>query len=163
MEFSPSSKIWIYQSERELNQAETAKLEQLLGQFASNWTAHNQQLKAAAQIIYNRFIVLLVDESQSGASGCSIDKSVHFIKTIEKEFGINLFDRFQTAYLKGDQILSASREEFEELLRSGKVNSETLVFNNLVANLDDFKTKWQVPLKNSWHARVFGNLMQTQN
>ena len=160
MEFSPASKIWIYQSNRELNETETEKVQALLNQFASSWTAHNQQLKAAAQVIYNRFIVLLVDESEAGASGCSIDKSVHFMKALEQEFNIDLFDRFNTAYLKGDQILSAGREEFERLLKEGIVTNETVVFNNLVANYQDFKTKWQVPLKDSWHARVFGSLIE---
>lgn len=160
MEFSAASKIWIYQSDRELSETETEKLQALLNQFASSWTAHNQQLKAAAQVMYNRFVVLLVDESQAGASGCSIDKSVHFMKAIEQEFGINLFDRFNTAYVAGDQILSANRAEFERLLKEGKVNNETIVFNNLVANLQDFNTKWRVPLKDSWHARVFGGLVK---
>ena len=160
MEFSPASKIWIYQSDRELSETETREIQALLNQFASSWTAHNQQLKAAAQVMYKRFIVLLVDESRAGASGCSIDKSVHLIKGMEQEFGISLFDRFNTAYLSGDQILSANREEFEKLLREGKVNNNTIVFNNLVANLADFNTKWKVPLKDSWHARVFGSLVQ---
>lgn len=160
MEFSSASKIWIYQSDRELNETEIVRLQQLLHQFTSSWTAHNQQLKAAAQIIYNRFIVLLVDENQAGASGCSIDKSVHFMKDLEQEFNINLFDRFNTAYFDGDKLLTANREEFEKLLKEGKVNNETIVFNNMVATLDDLQTQWQVPLKHSWHARVFGNLVQ---
>jgi hypothetical protein len=161
MEFSPASKIWIYQSNRELNETEIAKLQPMLNEFANSWTAHNQQLKAAAQIAFNRFIILLVDESQAGASGCSIDKSVHFIKSVEQELGISLFDRFNTAYFNEDQIKSATREEFEELLKTGKVNNETIVFNNLVNNLHDLRTKWQVPLKESWHARVFGGLVRT--
>jgi hypothetical protein len=161
MEFSPASKIWIYQSNRELNETEITKLQPQLNQFASSWTAHNQQLKAAAQIAFNRFIILLVDESAAGASGCSIDKSVHFMKTVEQEFDINLFDRFNTAYFDEDQVKSASREEFEELLKTGKVNQETIVFNNLVNNLHDLQTRWQVPLKESWHARVFGGLVQS--
>jgi hypothetical protein len=160
MEFSPASKIWIYQSNRELTEREVSRLHPLLNEFASGWTAHNQQLKAAAQLIYNRFIVLLVDESLAGASGCSIDKSVRFMQDVEQEFGINLFDRFNTAFFVGEEIRSANREELEELLKAGKVTGETIVFNNLVNNLKDFETKWQIPLKNSWHARVFGNLIE---
>ncbi|MGI4751388.1 MAG: hypothetical protein ACRYFB_12215 [Janthinobacterium lividum] len=160
MEFSPASKIWIYQSDRELTETEIAKLQALLNQFASSWTAHNQQLKAAAQIAFNRFIILLVDESQAGASGCSIDKSVRFIKEVEDEFKINLFDRFNTAYFEGDQIQTATREELEDLLKQGKVTHETIVFNNMVSTLNDLQTKWQVPFKNSWHARVFSNSVQ---
>lgn len=160
MEFSPASKVWIYQSDRKLTETETTQLETSLYQFAQTWTAHNQQLKASAQVVFNRFIILLVDESQAGASGCSIDKSVRFMKDVESEFNINLFDRFQTAYIEGEQIKSANREEFENLLREGKVNQETIVFNNMVSTLADLQTNWQVPLKNSWHNRVFGNLIQ---
>ncbi len=160
MEFSPTSKIWIYQSSRELTETETSKAQQMLSEFTNSWTAHNQQLKSAAQILYNRFIILLVDESLAGASGCSIDKSVHFIKSLEDQFNINLFDRFNTAYFNRDKIFTANREEFENLLKSGKVNSETIVFNNLVTTLADLQTKWQVPMKNSWHAKVFNNLVQ---
>lgn len=160
MEFSPASRIWVYQANRELTETEIVKLQPLLNQFAQSWTAHNQQLKAAAQIVFNHFIILLVDESQAGASGCSIDKSVHFMKEVESEFNINLFDRFQTAYFSGDEIKTANREAFETLLREGKVNSETIVFNNMVSTLADLESKWQVPLKNSWHNRVFGNLIQ---
>lgn len=160
MEFSPASKIWIYQSDRELNEQETNRLQPLLDNFATGWTAHNQQLKASAQMVYNRFIVLLVDESLAGASGCSIDKSVRFMQNVEQEFSINLFDRFNTTYFEGEEIHSATREELEELLKQGKITGETIVFNNLVNNLQDFKTKWQVPLKSSWHARVFGSLIE---
>ncbi len=160
MEFSPASKIWIYQSDRELGEQETRKLQLLLNKFADSWTAHNQQLKAAAQVIHNRFIVLLVDESLAGASGCSIDKSVRFMQDVEQEFGIELFDRFNTAYVEDGAIKSAKREELEVLLKSGKINGETVVFNNLVTNLQEFETKWRVPLKNSWHVRVFGGLLQ---
>lgn len=160
MEFSPASKIWIYQSNRELTETETVKAKQLLNQFASSWTAHNQQLKAAAQILHNRFIILMVDETQSGASGCSIDKSVRFIQEVEDEFNIDLFDRFNTAYFEGDHIQTANREELEALLKQGKVNHETIVFNNMVSTFGDLQTKWKAPFKNSWHARVFSNLVQ---
>lgn len=159
MEFSPASKIWIYQSDREFTETETAKLQALLNQFAESWTAHNQQLNAAAQIAFNRFIILLVDESHAGASGCSIDKSVRFIQNVENEFKINLFDRFNTAYFKDDQIQTANREELEILLKQGKINNETIVFNNMVSTLGDLQTQWQVPFKSSWHARVFGSLI----
>ncbi|MGN6639512.1 MAG: ABC transporter ATPase, partial [Mucilaginibacter sp.] len=97
MQFSEHSRVWIYQSNRELTDNETSRLLDLLNKFAAEWTAHNHQLKAKAEIRYNRFIVLIVDESQAGASGCSIDKSVNFLKGLEQEFGISLFDRFNFA------------------------------------------------------------------
>ena len=161
MRFSEQSRVWIYQSDRELYDDEVKQLHEILNKFASEWTAHNHQLKAKAEIRYNRFLILIVDESQAGASGCSIDKSVNFIKRLEQEFGINLLDRFNLAYREGEKVLSAPRDEFEDLLRLGKINSNTIVYNNLVQNLEQLETKWEVPFKESWHNQLFGNLITT--
>lgn len=159
MRFSEQSRVWIYQSDRELYDDEVKQLHEILNKFASEWTAHNHQLKAKAEIRYNRFLILIVDENQAGASGCSIDKSVNFIKRLEQQFDINLLDRFNLAYREGEKVLSAPRDEFEDLLRSGKINSNTIVYNNLVQNLEQLETKWEVAFKDSWHNQLFGDLV----
>ena len=160
MNFSENSRIWIYQSSRELNATELARAEYILNNFTTDWTAHNNQLKAMGEVRYNRFIILVVDESQAGASGCSIDKSVALMKSIEQELNINLFDRFNTAYRTSDgNIATATRAELESLIKQGAINADTIVFNNLVNNLGDLAAKWEVPYKNSWHKQVFGDLV----
>lgn len=159
MEFSSHSRVWVYQSDRKLTEAETLQAQILLDNFTTGWTAHNNQLLAKAEIRYNRFLILFVDESQAGASGCSIDKSVNFMKQLEQHFGINLFDRFNLAYRDGEEVLSVPRHQFEELLKAGKINTETIVFNNLAQNLTELQTKWEVPFKNSWHIQLFRDLV----
>jgi hypothetical protein len=159
MQFSENSRVWIYQSNKELMADQTARLESQLNAFAQNWTAHNNQLKATGIVQYNRFIILLVDENQAGASGCSIDKSVRFMKELENEYQINLFDRFNLAYRDGEEIKSVSRNDFEELIKAGTITENTIVYNNLVQNLAELNTKWEVPLKDSWHIQLFGNLL----
>lgn len=159
MQFSENSRVWVYQSDRELTDNEVSEAKVLIDNFTTGWTAHNNQLKAKGEIRYNRFIILIVDESQAGASGCSIDKSVHFMHALEAKFGINLFDRFNLAYRKGNEVLSAPRHAFEEKLKQDDIGTNTIVFNNLVQNLDELNTKWEVPFKDSWHVQLFGNLV----
>jgi hypothetical protein len=159
MEFSSHSRVWVYQSDRKLTDAETLQAQVLLDNFTTGWTAHNNQLLAKAEIRYNRFLILFVDESQAGASGCSIDKSVNFMKQLEQHFGINLFDRFNLAYRDGEEILSVPRHQFEDLLKAGKINTETIVFNNLAQNITELQTKWEVPFKDSWHIQLFRELV----
>ncbi len=159
MQFSENSRVWIYQSDRKLTDTEAQQIKMQLSDFASAWTAHNNQLKAAAEIRYNRFLVLIVDENQAGASGCSIDKSVNFIKHLEQQYHINLLDRFNLAYRQGEEVLSAPRHEFEALVKQGDIHSDTIVFNNLVQNLNELNNNWEVPFKNSWHQQLFGNLI----
>jgi hypothetical protein len=159
MHFSENSRVWVYQADRELSAGEVSEIQQQLNNFTTGWTAHNNQLKARAEVRYNRFLILIVDESQAGASGCSIDKSVHFMKHLEQEFGINLFDRFNLAYREGDAVISAPRHQFEELIKQNSINKQTIVFNNMVQNLSELQTKWEVPFKDSWHIQLFSSLI----
>jgi hypothetical protein len=159
MEFSSHSRVWIYQSDRKLTDAEVLNAQVLLDNFTRDWTAHNNQLKAKGEVKYNRFFILVVDESQAGASGCSIDKSVRFMKEVEQHFGINLFDRFNLAYRSGSEVLSVPRKEFEALLKEGVITRDTIVYNNLAQNLTELQTKWEVPFKDSWHIQLFKDLV----
>ena len=151
---SESSKVWIYQSNRELSSTEVEQIKELGDEFTQSWAAHGAQLKAAIEIFHNRFIVLFADESETSASGCSIDSSVHFIKQLEKQFNIALFDRMLLAYKHEDEIKTVKMNEFEEKLQTGEISENTIVFNNLVQNLSEFKSRWKIPVKDSWHSRM---------
>ena len=159
MEISENSRVWIYQSNRPFTADERSQIEAQLGEFTSQWQAHGHQLAAKAEVRYNRFIVLMVDEGQAGATGCSIDKSVQQIKQFEQDFNVNLFDRFNMAYKVGGEVISCSRPEFEQLIVEGKITEDTIVFNNLVPTKGELDSNWEVPFKQSWHARVFSGVV----
>jgi hypothetical protein len=50
MQFSEHSRVWIYQSDKELTDKQASGLLEILNNFAAQWTAHNHQLKAKAEI-----------------------------------------------------------------------------------------------------------------
>ena len=155
MNITENCKIWIYQSNRVLNADEEKQIQQTLNNFTATWLAHGHQLDAKAEIIYNQFIILSVVKNATTASGCSISKSVELLQEIEKQFHIKLFDRYLIAYRDAENIKTCNREEFEKLIEDGRVNGETIVFNNMVSSSEELNTIWEVPVKNSWHARVF--------
>lgn len=148
-------RIWIYQSNRELSLEETEQIKSKLADFTKQWAAHGKQLAARAEVRFNRFIILFLNEQMEAASGCSIDSSVRFLKEIERDFQIELFDRMQIAYQKEDKVEAVSRIQFEKLIENGKVNENTIVFDNTVLNSDELASRWQVPMKDSWHAKIF--------
>jgi hypothetical protein len=152
--FPEQSKVWIYQADRSFNESQQYEINRLIGSFTSQWTAHNQELRAWGGILYDRFIVLMVDETGAPASGCSIDASVHFLKSLQSQYGINLFDRLHLAYLKNDQLKTAHRSEIGELLAKGDLTPETQVFNNMVTTKQELDEKWLVPLRESWAGRL---------
>ena len=159
MSFSPQSKVWIYQSDREFTEQEVVVIQQQLNDFAAEWKAHGHQLQAKAEVLYRYFIVLIVDEGPAGASGCSIDTSARFIKGLEIEFGVDLFNRFNMAYKVDDKVVVVNKEDFETLISIKKITPESIVFNNMVQTLADFETKWEVQFKDSWHNKVFSDLL----
>ena len=155
MNISENSRIWIYQSHRILNSDEEDRIMVMLNNFTSQWLAHGHALAAHGEILHQQFIILSVDEAVAGATGCSIDKSLYLMKEIEKEFDLNLFDRFRIAYRENESIINCSREEFEEQIKSGHITDHTLVFNNLISKRKELQNGWEIPLKDSWHAQVF--------
>lgn len=151
--FPDTTRIWIYQADRAFTEEEAALVRSHLVAFANKWAAHNVKLKATGVLYFNRFICLFADESAVGASGCSIDSSVHFIQALEKEFQLSLTNRMQMAYLDGEDVKSLPLQALPEALKSGLIDKDTLVFNNLVAHLADMKMGWIIPLADSWHMR----------
>jgi hypothetical protein len=159
MSFSPKSKVWVYQSDREFTAAEVQAIEQKLQDFTTQWKAHGHQLDAKAEVIYNFFIVFTVDEAAANVTGCSIDASVRLVKEIEQEFNVDLFNRFNMAYVADNKIVALNKEDFETLISIKKIGPQTIVFNNLVQTLEEFETKWEVPFEKSWHNTVFAHLL----
>ncbi|MBK9478056.1 MAG: ABC transporter ATPase [Bacteroidetes bacterium] len=152
--FSPESKVWIYQSNRAFTEAENKLILEKATSFISEWTAHGKLLKASINSYYNRFLVLMVDETQADASGCGIDKSVRFFQQVENEFQINLMNRLLVAYKVNSDVLTCQLSEFEKKIEQGEVHHDTIVFNNLVGTKAEFDNNWEIPLKKSWHSKL---------
>lgn len=149
-----SSKVWIYQSSRELSGAEVIQMTSQVNEFIQQWTSHSKKVVAEGAVLYNRFVILAADESATEIGGCSIDSSVHFLRQLEQQFGIRLFDRLNVAYRENGKIQTVAQADFQDMLEKGLVNQDTVVFNNLVASVSELQNNWEVPLANSWHIRL---------
>lgn len=147
------SRVWVFQASRSFSDTELKEIELALNGFIKEWTAHGSDLKAGYEIRYKRFIILALDQSQTSASGCSIDASVHFIQGLEKKYGVELLDKMNVSYKQGDFIAYKPLTEFKKMARQKAVSKNTVVFNNLVANKLEYSEHWEVPASESWHAR----------
>lgn len=150
------TRLWIYQCDRKFTDSEVESIKEQGDKFIDEWTAHGVDLQATFEIFHNQFVVIFADEEQAKASGCSIDSSVRFIKTLEEDYDVSLMNRTLVAYKDGDEIITLPQEDFLEQVAQGKLSKDIIVFNNLVTTKQDFETKWQVPLKESWHRELLG-------
>lgn len=151
---SNTTRLWIYQANKPFPASAVPEIKTVLRRFAQQWVSHNRQLKADADVLHDRFVVLMVDESQADASGCSIDSSVHFLKQLQAQYGVDLFDRMYFSYLDGEEVHTVSREAFAKRYADGLITDDTLVFDTLVESKAAFDTAWLKPLRESWHARL---------
>lgn len=148
-----TSRVWIYQSNRNFSEDELQKLEHELQKFTATWKRHGEDLKSSFTIKYNQFVVLAVDESFRDISGCSIDASVHFMKQLENEFHLDLMNKMNISFKIGDVINTVAMPQFQQFVKDQKIDSTTTVFNNMVQNIEEFESKWEVPAAQSWHQR----------
>lgn len=152
--FPDHARLWIYQSARVFNETETNSIRREVQQFAAQWVSHQVQMRATAEVLYNRFIVLMADEEQVHTGGCSIDKSVSFLKALQEKYQTDLFNRMIFSYMQDDEVHTVNREEFAQLYAAGKIDDNTPVLDTLVQNKADFNRGFIKPLGISWHKRM---------
>ena len=152
--FPPDTRIWIYQSATILTAQQKSEIETKATFFIDDWTAHGKKLKATIEIFHNLFVVVFADEKQALASGCSIDKSLKFIQSLESELNISLLDRMQVAYLEKDEIKTLHLHKFIEEIKNKMISPDVKVFNNLIQTKDQLLNKWLVLITESWHNNV---------
>lgn len=149
------SRIWIYGAERELNEAETATIRTRLQEFVAGWVSHRNELRAGADVLYNRFLVVAVDETKAEASGCSIDGSVRFLQELGAELGIDFFNRMRFSYRDASgNVQTVSRDEFKDMYKGGQLENDTPVFDTLIKELGELRQIFERPLEDSWHSRM---------
>ncbi len=149
------SRIWIYQSNRKLTDAEIQDIETELKIFLEQWAAHGSPLHASYVLKYNRFIIIAVDQNIQNVTGCSIDSSVMFIQSLEQKYQIDLLDKMNVTFKLGEHIAHKPLIEFKQMAKQKAVSENTIVFNNLVNTIAEWQDFWEVPAKESWHSRFF--------
>lgn len=152
-QISDDSRIWIYQADRTLTEAEFKHISNVLKAFCQQWSAHQHPLNASFQIAYHRFIILAVDEAHHAASGCSIDSSVGIIRKLEQDLSVGLFNRMDVAYIANGTLQVMGLAKLKNEISNGTIHASTEVFNNLVATKGKLDSEWLMPLGQSWLAK----------
>ena len=152
---NPSARVWVYQANRSLTNAEVQIIETALEPALDTWAAHGSPLLASAQVIDNRFVIIAVDEDHTLPSGCSIDASTHFLQAIGRQLNADFFDR-SPAFVNADgQLETVPMTGIKTAVLTGKITQETTVFNTLVSTKTEFLTDWKRQAGNTWLKRYF--------
>jgi len=153
------SKLWIYPIHRTLTIEESQMISQNLLNFTNQWQAHQQDLKASFMIWDNHFLLLAVDNLFHEASGCSIDSSVHFLKSLQEKMNLDFFDR-QSIFIKSNgAIQTIKMAHIKESIANDTLMPGTLMYNTLCLSIGEWKEKAWIRAEHSWIKRFF--ILQT--
>ncbi|MEP6685104.1 MAG: hypothetical protein ABJA35_17655 [Parafilimonas sp.] len=150
VDFNANSRVWIYQASRLFTISEALQIEDLLNDLVKNWKAHGAPVKGYSNLFFGQFIILMADEEATGVSGCSIDSSVRIIQQIEKQFGVEMFNWQNLAFIIKDQVQIIPRQQFSYAVENNFVTEQTLFFNNVVTTKKELEDIWIIPVSESW-------------
>jgi len=150
-----SSRVWIYQANRDLTGPEVDWLEKVAQSFCENWQAHGQDLSSSYRISHNRFLILAADEGAALPSGCSIDSSVRLVTEVQKHIRVDFFDRTAVAFLDNGKVKVENLNELKDKVASGEIMKSAETFNNLVTTIDEMENNWLAPASETWLKKYF--------
>lgn len=150
-----TSKIWIYQSSREITKSEEVQIKTDIENFVNNWTAHSEKLAASFQIKYHYFIIISVDISVNDTTGCSQDALFREIQSIEKRYDLSLLDREKMAFFIDKKVQIMPLNEIKSHIKNGNINTQSIFFNNLSPFLGDLNDKWMISAGETWLKKYF--------
>lgn len=149
------ARVWIYQANRELTATEVAAITQAGQEFVAGWAAHGTPLTAAAAVVENYFLVIAVDEQQAAATGCSIDKSVNFVKGLAQQLNVDFFNRLNIATELDGKVALLPLAKFEEMAKNGQLQPGTIIYDNTIATVADYRNLWKTAASSTWLSRYF--------
>ncbi len=123
--------------------------------FIAQWAAHGKKLAAGFEVRANRWLIVGVDEASENASGCSIDASVHRVKALGEELGVDFFNRTLVVWDDHGALKVDPMHDFWARRKAGIVTDDTPVFNNLAANLGELRKAEMIRFSDSWHAEMW--------
>ena len=160
-----AARLWVFAASRRLTDQETAPFLDATDVFLVAWTAHKVPLATARELRHDQFIFVAVDESAAGASGCSIDALVRFMRDAERGLGIRLTDNGAVWFRASNRdVACTSREGFRQLAEQGSVGLDTIVFDNTIQTVGALRDgRWELPANRAWHRRAFFSKETPQN
>ncbi len=152
-----SSRIWIYASSRKFSIAEQEVIRKTLRDFCTGWATHGREMPSSFEILHEQLLVLAVDESQLGASGCSIDSSVRALQGLEQALDLDLVNQGKVTLMDSNGALRVLPAlGLKSKILTGQITLDLEVVQPTLHTKADLKRLW-IPVRKSWLSSYFPN------
>lgn len=149
-DFDPTSRIWIFQSVQPLTEEDSRIIRLTFDAFVSNWTAHQQALKASFSLQFDHFLIVSIDARGNHATGCSLDALHQQVAATGVQIGKDFFDRLHIPIIENDQITFLTRKEIKTALEEGRLNSDSRMLDQTIQQIGEWTSRWMTTIRSSW-------------
>jgi hypothetical protein len=154
-QFPNNAKLWFYWIPRPLLADEVDDFQQSKKDFLSQWNTHGKPNAADIWLIEGRCILVVAGNEFEGVSGCSIDKSVAWVRDLSAKWGVDLLDRNWVMFQTENQDWSMSKlSQFWALRKANVVHDQTLIVDSTITEFNQMDQLIQ-PFAQSWHAQMW--------
>lgn len=146
-----SARVWVFGSDKPLSDEGTKALLEGVDHHLANWKAHGEPLTVSREWRDGRFLVVAVDQTTTGATGCSIDGLFRVLQQLERKVGASLV-RGGRVFYRDDHgaVQSVSRAEVPALAGRGVLTKDTVVFDTSLTDLGTWRACFERRAKDSW-------------
>ncbi|MCO6495862.1 MAG: hypothetical protein J5I91_09315 [Bacteroidetes bacterium] len=145
-----SSRVHVYPTDMPIDKDIQITIIDSFKAFLHNWNYHGTPLQTDVFFLYNRFLILVInDETIPG--GCSLDVLSRFVTKVENEVGVNLNNRHNIYIHRDEEIFSVPFNQTSDFV----IRPDDKVVNLLCENLNELKTNFFKNLLESNYARLF--------
>ena len=147
---SDEAHIWIYQGDRALSKEETPLILREVIPFLAQWAPHGKELQCAADILYNRFLVLGVEKGTRPLSCCTIDTSIQLMRDLQTQFKVNFLDKTTVIFKKETLFIEVPMDQMKQAVQQEKITPDMWVFDSTITRKKDLQDQFLLPVKDAW-------------
>ena len=145
------ARVWVFGSDAPLTGEPKDTLLKGVDAHLDDWKAHGAPLTVGREWRDDHFLVVAVDQSTAGASGCSIDGLYRTLQQLEAKTGANMVGGGRVFFRNHEgKVQAAPRAEIAGLAGTGVISKDTVVFDTTLTDLGTFRECFERPAKQCW-------------
>lgn len=150
------SRVWIFGSDRRLEQSDASRLLKEVDRFLAEWKAHGAPLTCARDWRDGALLTIGVDTTQENASGCSIDGLFRTLQGLERSLDTHLVGGGRVFYRDDSgSVHCIARDRLPDLAASGAISEATIVFDTGLTDAGQWRERFESPARNTWIGELF--------
>lgn len=149
-----NARVWYYQAGRDLTSEEQVRVSDFLKDSIGSWVTHGSPMRGSFSLLHNRLLVIAADVDFQSPSGCSIDSSTRWLKTLREELNVDFFDR-SIAFFSEGKLQFVSLFKVKDAVKQGLITEETKVINQQISSLGELASNFEVVANKTFLKKYF--------